>query len=148
MNYGLLFLGIGLVIVAVILFIIEAVKNRSEIRELEIANAQTELLIEELNELSSIIVDEMDKKYNNMLSIYREMLTTSEPVQEDPQQDKDKSKSAEGMQPRDRKNTILELHSIGKSPQGIAERLGIGVGEVELIIKFAERGVGKNDKNT
>ncbi|MGI6703210.1 MAG: DUF6115 domain-containing protein [Clostridia bacterium] len=147
MNYGLLFFGIGLVIVAVALFIVDTVKNRSEIRELERANAQTELLIEELNELSSIIVDEMDKKYNKMLSIYNELLITPEKDNEYAQQSRDKAGHAEGIQPRDKKTTILELHSLGKSPGEIAERLGTGVGEVELIVKLAGQGVGYNDKN-
>ena len=70
MNYLLLILGICMVIVAVVLFVLDTKKSRNEIRELERANAQTEALIEELNELSSIIVDEMDKRYNNMLDIY------------------------------------------------------------------------------
>ncbi len=144
MNYTLLFLGIGLVILAVVLFILDARKSRSEIRNLEKANAQTELLIEELNELSSIIVDELDKKYNNMLDIYKELSVVSEDDQQGKQIHNGDISYKNGVQQLDRKSSILELYDTGKSPSEIASRIGIGTGEVELIIKLAGRGVKDN----
>ncbi len=141
MKHWLLFSGIGFILMAIILFRIDALKekDKTEIKELEKASVRTELLIDELNELSSIIVEELDKKYSNMLNIYNEVITVSEPVQ---------GESSTGTaQQRDKKDTILELHNTGKSVLEIARELGIGIGETELVIKFARRGVGtKNEK--
>ena len=142
MNYALLALGICLVIVAVVLFILDAVKSRNEVRDLERANAQTEALIEELNELSSIIMDEMDKRYNNMLDIYKELLAASETEIKEPKAEVENNEHPGRDAHRDKKGQILDLHGSGKSPSEIAERLGIGTGEVELILKLAARGVG------
>ncbi len=141
MNYLLLALGICLVIVAVVLFILETKKSRNEIRELERANAQTEALIEELNELSSIIMDEMDKRYNNMLDIYKELLAVSETEVKEPKDEVEKNTNPGKDGQRDKKNQILDLHRSGRSPSEIAESLGIGVGEVELVLRFAGQGV-------
>jgi uncharacterized coiled-coil protein SlyX len=141
MNYLLLAFGICLVIVAVVLFILETKKSRNEIRELEMANAQTEALIEELNELSSIIMDEMDKRYNNMLDIYKELLAVSESEIKEPKDEAEKDMNPGKDRQRDKKNKILDLHKSGRSPYEIAERLGIGVGEVELVLRFAGQGV-------
>lgn len=146
MNYALLFLGICLVVLAVVLFILDAIKSRSEIRDLEKANAQAELLIEELNELSSIIVDEMDKRYNNMLDIYKELLAASEPETKEQDDADEKTADSENTAFRDRKNEILDLHRLGKLPGEIASKMGIGTGEVELVIKFAGQGVGNVEK--
>mgnify|MGYP001225548192 CR=1 FL=1 len=146
MNYGLLFLGICLVIMAIIMFILDAAKNRSEIRELERANAQTEMLIEELNELSSIIVDEMDKRYNSMLGIYKELLVATEPERSKQEACPDYTPGTEGTKPQDKKSRVLELHNDGKTPSEIASVLGMGIGEVELIIKFAGQGAGNSAK--
>jgi hypothetical protein len=141
MNYLLLALGICLVIVAVVLFILETKKSRNEIRELERANAQTEALIEELNELSSIIVDEMDKRYNNMLDIYKELLVVSENETKEPKDGAENNTGPAKEEQGDKKNQILDLHKSGRSPSEIAERLGIGTGEVELVLRFAGQGV-------
>lgn len=141
MNYLLLALGICLVIVAVVLFILETKKSRNEIRELERANAQTEALIEELNELSSIIMDEMDKRYNNMLDIYKELLAVSETEVKEPKDEVEKNTNPGKDGQRDKKNQILDLHRSGRSPSEISESLGIGVGEVELVLRFAGQGV-------
>ncbi|HOO13122.1 MAG TPA: hypothetical protein PK684_09230 [Bacillota bacterium] len=141
MNYLLLAFGICLVIVAVVLFILETKKSRNEIRELEMANAQTEALIEELNELSSIIMDEMDKRYNNMLDIYKELLAVSETEVKEPKDEVEKNTNPGKDGQRDKKNQILDLHRSGRSPSEIAESLGIGVGEVELVLRFAGQGV-------
>lgn len=146
MNYLLLALGICLVIAAVVLFILDAKKTRNEIRELERANAQTEALIEELNELSSIIVDEMDKRYNNMLDIYKELLAVSEIETTEPKDGTEKSTDQGKDGQRDKKNQILDLHKSGRSPSEIAGKLGIGTGEVELVLRFAGQGVGDVDK--
>ncbi len=139
MNHWLLFSGIGFIIVSIILFIGDALKNKAEIRELKQASARTELLIDELNELSATVVDELDKKYNNMLTIYNEVLTISEPTQEED--------LSEAPQQWSKKSTILELHRKGKSVLEIAKELDIGIGETELVIKFAGKGVGTSNES-
>lgn len=121
-------------------------KSRNEIRELERANAQTEALIEELNELSSIIVDEMDKRYNNMLDIYKELLAVSESEIKEPKDGTEKKTKPAKDGKVDKKNQILDLHKSGSLPSEIAERLGIGTGEVELVLRFAGQGVEDIDK--
>ena len=146
MNYILLALGICLVIVAVVLFILDTKKSRNEIRELERVNAQTEALIEELNELSSIIVDEMDKRYNSMLDIYKELLAVSENDAKEPTDGAENNTGSGKDGQRDKKNQILDLYKSGRSPFEIAERLGIGTGEVELVLRFAGQGVENIDK--
>jgi hypothetical protein len=144
MNYLLLFFGIGLVIFALGLFILDRKKTNSEIRDLERANAQTEYLIEELNELSSIIMDEMEKKYNKMLDTYQELLSvsaTEQQEQEESGQDKVFNDQT-GM--KNKRKSIVELHKSGISPSEIASRIGIGTGEVELVLRFAGQEVGNN----
>lgn len=137
MNYWLLFSGILLAVVAVLLFIGDSIRNKSEIKELEKANAQTETLIEELSELSFIITNEMDKKYNDMIGIYEELLGIAEPIQKGPQRGENQKFIPEDTQPQNKKNAILDLYNTGKPLREIAQELGIGMGEVELVIKFA-----------
>lgn len=141
MNYLMLFFGIGLAILAVVLLLIDRKKANCDIKDLERANAQTEYLIEELNELSSILVDEMEKKYIKMLDIYEQLLAV--PVDE---QQKDKPKQdkslRDGTISHNKHDDILQLFNSGNSPADIASKMGMGTGEVELIIKFANREFG------
>jgi IS30 family transposase len=141
MNYLLLIFGIGLVIIALVLFIMDRKKTSSEIQDLERANAQTEYLIEELNELSSIIVDEMEKKYIKMLDIYQELLAVSAVEQKEREEPKQEKQTEKKTKVQSMRNKILELHEAGSSPVEIASQTGTGIGEVELIIKFAQGSV-------
>jgi hypothetical protein len=138
MNYLLLIFGIVLVIIALVLFIMDRKKTSSEIQDLERANAQTEYLIEELNELSSIIVDEMEKKYIKMLDIYQELLAVSAVEQKEKEEPRQEKQTGKKTKVQSMRNKILELHKLGSSPVEIASQTGIGIGEVELIIKFAQ----------
>jgi hypothetical protein len=142
MNYILLISGMVLVGIAIIMIIVDSFKKSPEIKNLELVNEQTGQLIEELNEISAIIVDEMDKKYNRMVNIYREFetITASKQQKQEPRVLKEETEKGS------RKDIILKLYKEGMEPSQIASRLDMGIGEVELIIKIAGQGGNKNEK--
>ncbi|MBA1333885.1 MAG: hypothetical protein HPY66_0278 [Firmicutes bacterium] len=142
MNYFLLITGFILVITAIVMFILDSKKESNEVRNLEMVNEQTEQLIEELSEISAIIVDEMDKKYSSMMDIYKELegLAASKPKsgQEKPEPFMESGET--------RQEKVIMLNREGMPPSRIASHLGIGIGEVELILKLAGQGGRGNEK--
>lgn len=142
MNYFLLITGFILVITAIVMFISDSRKEYGEVRNLEMINEQTEQLIEELSEISAVIVDEMDKKYNSMMDIYKELegLAASKRniVPEDPEPLVEKGET--------RQDKILKLSREGMPLSRIASHLGMGIGEVELTLKLAGQGGRGNEK--
>lgn len=152
MKLGLLLTGIAFIALALILFIVDIARKKDGTEEIKKINADAEQLLEELNTISTLIVDEMDKRYNRMLEVYREFEnmigcrdsalqeglvngTTTDIIGENTVYCKEDSR---------RKELILGLYRKGFTPSEIAKKFNIGTGEVELIIKLMNRGVKEN----
>lgn len=140
MNYGFLLCGIMFVMIAMILFIIDSRKNELKTENLERINTDVEQLLEELNTMSTLIVDEMDKRHSKMLNVYSEfenLLTVAS---------RENQQTGAIIEPEsnNKREGVLELRKKGLTPSQIARSMGMGTGEVELILRLANRGVKDN----
>ncbi len=143
MNFGLLFSGISLVIISFFLFMIDARKKEDTTvkKDLEKANSDVEYLLDELNTMSSLIVDEMDKRHSKMLDMYSEFEHLLTLACKDNHQQEPVIKPATG----NKRDGVLELSEKGLTASQIARNMGIGTGEVELILRLANRGADTYD---
>lgn len=139
----------------------EAIKNAAETKETE-AETKTETVKElKIPDLSS--VDEKKDESNNKVDKNEEFKDGIDaPVVEAPKKEETKSKAEKKKSSKDKaekkpvadagldllfatdnnsannNDRILELHKAGKSNMAIAKELGLGIGEVKLVIDLFE----------
>jgi peptidoglycan hydrolase CwlO-like protein len=115
-------------------------------RELQTMMNEADDLLKELNDISSYIMDEIDKKHKDLLFLYqlieekqKDLVeTTKEKTTEDHHKIADSSVRFQKDEKHMYSNKIFQLYEEGKDIAAIAKELNIGKGEVELVLELTK----------
>ena len=123
-------------------------RNDTALKNVEDSIKEADEAAEELNKLAGSVLEELDKKYQEVLFLYN---LIDEKKKELAAQYKNQGLARPNEGPADvtgrdnkinhpKKREILELHKMNAPVADIAKTLGVGQGEVKLVLGLTGRG--------
>ena len=132
MHYGLLLSGFLVIIVSLLLFLYESLTDKN----INNISMDMEHYIDEINTMSTILIDEIDKRQRNNFSaqeILRENTLSDSRGNENIDNLKEKNS---GVEENNYNKILIDQYQKGYTLSQIAQRLNISVSEVEMIINL------------
>ena len=125
-------IGFGVVIVALVILAHQYSEEMKAERELHEQNS-----VKEMGELFSYFLEEEEKKNQELRQTVKAKQQTVQPTKQAVQQKQQVAKAAPlSSENMNQVQEIAKCYDEGKSAEEIAKQLGIGVGEVNLILSM------------